>query len=88
MKEQLNFKDKPLHPNSEISAAVIHGKAMLATPDPVIDNPKAKGRYLTKYSLTATVAELKTNPEPAPEQENIRLVLISQVNINTTEGSR
>ena len=43
---------------------------MLAKPDPVIDNPKAKGRYFTKYSLTATVAELKTNPEPKPEQEH------------------
>ena len=61
------MENRPLHPNSEISTIVIHGKVMLATPVPVIDNPKAKGRYFTKYSLTATVAELKTNPEPTPD---------------------
>ncbi len=40
---------------------------MFATPAPGVDNPKASGRYLSKYSPVAIVAAVYAKPDPIPE---------------------
>ncbi len=40
---------------------------MFATPAPGVDNPKASGLYLSKYSPIAIVAAVYAKPDPIPE---------------------